>query len=57
MLMQWPEWLAYALMSIPLIATAAIALFMAATGRGATSTASAALPTRNPLPQVSADGD
>lgn len=53
MLLQWPEWLAYALMSIPLIATAAIALYMAATGRGAVS---ATLPTRNPLPQGPGEG-
>lgn len=33
MLLQWPEWVAYALMLPPLALTAAIALYMSVTGR------------------------
>ena len=33
MLLQWPEWYAYALMALPLALSAAIGLYMAVTGR------------------------
>ena len=54
MMMRWPEWLAYGLMALPIIATAVIALYMAATGRGP---ANATMPTHNPLPQDSSKGN
>jgi hypothetical protein len=33
MLLQWPEWIAYALMAPPLIVTAAMGLYTGLTGR------------------------
>ena len=57
MLMRWPEWLAYGLMAVPIVATAVIAVYMAATGRGASSVAGTAMPTHNPLPQDVAGGN
>lgn len=47
MLLQWPEWYAYAMMAIPLALTAVIALYMGVTGR---SGAHAAPPEFEPAP-------
>ena len=49
MLLQWPEWLAYALMTPPLALTAAMGLYSAITGRnGAPATPAGAAPVGTP---------
>lgn len=47
MLMQWPEWVAYLLMSIPIAVTALMALHTALTGRNGVRQGT---PTHNPVP-------
>lgn len=48
MLMQWPEWYAYALMSVPLAIASLMALYTAITGRNGTH---GGPPTHNPVPE------
>jgi TRAP-type C4-dicarboxylate transport system permease small subunit len=48
MLLQWPEWIAYLLMTVPAALAAVMALYTAATGR---SGAREGPPTHNPVPE------
>lgn len=51
MLMQWPEWIAYLLMTIPLGLAALMALYTAVTGRNGRH---GGPPTHNPVPESAA---
>jgi TRAP-type C4-dicarboxylate transport system permease small subunit len=51
MLLQWPDWYAYAMMSVPMAIAALMALYTAITGRNG---AHAGPPTHNPVPESAA---